>query len=202
MRVSATRCDRHRLDRESAVTWRQTAFDLGTAGVLNNDFRPPIGGWSCVAIAGDPGPPSVQGKQPQSDPAGQAGGPLLRVGASWVRVVDRWAFSRREIEWSTQNAPRYDRPLLSRLSSRDSLASCDAGQSQIRKVWESQCMPITSDLRSTAQRRSSQLRTLDCQLGRCRSPSARRWVRSEPRTCPALHSNTSLGARRSSRGQP
>jgi len=51
-----------------------------------------------------------------------------------------------------------------RLSSRDSLPSCDAGQSQIRKVWESQCMPITSDLRSTTQRRSSQLRTLDCQL--------------------------------------
>jgi len=137
VRVSATRCDRHRLDRESAVTWRQTAFDLGTAGVLNNDFRPPIGGWWYVAIAGDPGHRRYRESNHSRIRRSRLVTPLLRVGASWVRVVDRWAFSRREIEWSTQNAPRYDRPLLSRLSSRDSLASCDAGQSQIRKIWES-----------------------------------------------------------------
>ena len=34
------------------MTWRQTAFDLGTAGALNHDFRPPIGGWSYAAIGG------------------------------------------------------------------------------------------------------------------------------------------------------
>ena len=36
----------------STLAWRQTAFDLDSARVLNDDSRPPIFGWAHTATGG------------------------------------------------------------------------------------------------------------------------------------------------------